>query len=85
MGSSKNTITRSGIIKDTGVPFDSSLNFEAHMSEQNNKSNPMMEIIRRTFEYLYDQCYYSVFKSLARPHIEYANQNIIALQRRATK
>ena len=56
----------------------------------------MMGIIRRTSEYLDDKCFSTVFKSLVRPHIEYANQvwspnlmkHITALeivQRRATK
>ena len=56
----------------------------------------MMGIIRRTFEYLDDKCFSTVFKSLVRPHIEYANQvwspylmkHITALenvQRRSTK
>ena len=55
----------------------------------------MMGIIRRTFEYLDDKCFSTVFKSLVPPHIEYANQvwspylmkHITALenvQRRAT-
>ena len=67
-----------------------------NLSEQINKANSMMGIIRRTFEYLDDRCFSTVFKSLVRPHIEYANQvwspylmkHITALenvQRRATK
>ena len=66
------------------------------MSKKINKANSMMGIIQRTFEYLYDKCFSTVFKSLVRPHIEYANQvwspylmkHITALenvQRRATK
>ena len=67
------------------------------MSEKINKANSMMGIIRRTFEYLDDKCFSTVFKSpLVRPHIEYANQvwspylmkHITALenvQRQATK
>ena len=67
------------------------------MSETINKANSMMGIIQRTFEYLEldDKCFSTVFKSLVRPHIEYANQvwspylmkHITALenvQRRAT-
>ena len=45
-----------------------------HMSEKINKANSMMGIILRTFEYLDDKCFSTVFKSLVRPHIEYANQ-----------
>ena len=68
------TINKAETVKDIGVTFDSSLNFEAHMSEKNYKANSMMGIIRRTFEYLDDKCFSMVFKSLVRPHIEYANQ-----------
>ena len=50
----------------------------------------MMGIIRRTFEYLEDKCFSTVFKSFVRPHIEYANQvwsptALENVQRRATK
>ena len=44
------------------------------MSEKINKANSMMGIIRRTFEYLDDKCFSTVFKSLVRSHIEYENQ-----------
>ena len=33
----------------------------------------MMGVIQRTLEYL-DKCFSTGFKSLVRPHIEYANQ-----------
>ena len=96
MGKDQKTINKAETVKDIGVTFDSSLNFEAHMPEKINKANSMMGIIRRTFEYLDDKCFSTVFKSLVRPHIEYANQvwspylmkHITALekvQRRATK
>ena len=96
MGKEQKTINKAETVKDIGVTFDSPLNFEAHMSEKINKANFMMGIIRRTFEYLDDKCFSMVFKSLVRPHIEYANQvwspylmkHITALenvQRRATK
>ena len=66
------------------------------MSENINKANSMMGIIWRTFEYLDDKCFSTVYMSLVRPHIEYINQvwsphlikHITALenvQRRASK
>ena len=33
-----------------------------------------MGIIRRTFDHMIEQCFSTIFKSLIRPHIEYANQ-----------
>ncbi|KAK2193528.1 hypothetical protein NP493_10g02012 [Ridgeia piscesae] len=95
MGKDQKTINKAETVKDIGVTFDSSLNFEAHVRKI-NKANSMMGIIRRTFEYLDDKCFSTVFKSLVRPHTEYANQvwspylmkHITALenvQRRATK
>ena len=69
MGKDQKTINKAETVKDIGVTFDSSLNFEAHMSEKFNKANSMMGIIRRTFEYLDDKYFSTVFKSLVRPHI----------------
>ena len=85
MGKEQKTMNKAETVKDIGVTFDSSLNFEAHMSEKIYKANSMMGIIRRTFEFLDVQ-----------PHIKHANQvwslylmkHITALenvQRRATK
>ena len=50
MGKDQKTINKAETVKDIGVTFDSSLNFEAHMSGKINKANSMMGIIRRTFE-----------------------------------
>ena len=72
MGKDQKTINKAETVKDIGVTFDSSLNFEAHMSEKIYNANSMMGIIRCTFEYLDDKCF-STIKSLVRPHIEYAN------------
>ena len=44
------------------------------MSEKINKTNSLMGIIRRTFDHMDEQCFSAIFKSLIRPHIEYANQ-----------
>ena len=66
------------------------------MSEKINKANSLMGIIRRTFDHMDEQCFSKIFKSLIRPHIEYANKiwsphlkkhikPIENVQRRATK
>ncbi len=82
--------------KDIGVTVDHKLCFEYHMQEKINKANSIMGIIRRTFSSLDEVSFKQLYKSMVRPHLEYANpvwspslrKNIIALenvQRRATK
>ena len=63
MDKDQKTINKAETVKDIGVTFDSSLNFEAHMSEKIHKANSMMGIIRHTFEYLDDKCFSTVFLS----------------------
>ena len=64
------TITSTDKVKDIGVTFDSSLNFEAHVRKI-NKANSLTGIIRQTFDHMDEQCFSKFFKSLIRPHIEY--------------
>ena len=61
MGKDQKTINKAETVTDIGLTFDSSLNFEAHMSEKMYKANSMMGIIRRTFEYLDDKCFSTFF------------------------
>ena len=81
--------------KDVGVTVGKDLKFEVHMEEKINKANSIMGLIRRTFTYLDIDTFNKLYKSLVRPHLEYANpvwspslkKNIIALenvQKRAT-
>ena len=67
------TLTNTDKMKDIGVTFDSSLNFEEHVRKK-YIPNLLMGIIRRTFDHMDEQCFSRIFKSLIRPHIEYANQ-----------
>ena len=60
--------------KDIGVTIDNKLNFEKHMTEKVNKANSVLGVIRRSFEYLNKDSFIMLYKSLVRPHIEYANQ-----------
>ena len=66
MGKDKKIINKAETVKDIGVTFDSSLNFEAHTSEKINKA--MVGIIQCTFEYLDDKCFSTVL-SLLSDHI----------------
>ncbi|XP_072018255.1 uncharacterized protein [Amphiura filiformis] len=82
--------------KDLGVKFDPSLTFSKHVDMVANRANRMVGIIRRTFDYINKDMLKILYKSLVRPHLEYANciwspvlhrdnVRIERVQRRATK
>ena len=82
--------------KDLGVMVDQDLNFESHLAMKVKKANQVIGIIRRSFLHLDESMFLQLYKSLVRPHLEYANQvwsprhakHVIMLenvQRRATK
>lgn len=82
--------------KDIGVFIDDKLNFEKHIKTKTGKANQIMGIIRRTFSFMNESIFKQLFKTLVRPHIEYANsvwapykleniRKIESVQRRATK
>ena len=82
--------------KDLGVHFDGSLSFDIHIDKVVSKANQMTGIIRRTFSFLDKSTFLQLYKSMIRPHVEYANivwfpylkrQSVTVekVQRRATK
>ena len=82
--------------KDLGVIVDEELSFKKEVTARAKKGNSIMGIIRRTFTYMNEEMFCCLFKSLVRPHLEYASsvwaptakQDIKRLedvQRRATK
>ena len=82
--------------KDLGVKFDPSLQFSKHVAMVSNKANKMVGIIKRTFDYMDEKMLTTLYKTLVRPHLQYANciwhpllhkdvQTIEKVQRRATK
>ena len=82
--------------KDLGVSFDTDLNFDGHINRVVSKANQMLGIIKRSFEFLDKDIFLKLYKSLIRPHLEYANSvwcpylkrqsvSIEKVQRRATK
>ena len=84
--------------KDLGVFIDKALNFSKHISTKVSKANQNLEIIFRTFTYMDTDMFLNLYKSIVRPHIEYAvtvcaplyKKDMIAIkkknvQRRATK
>ena len=82
--------------KDIGVTFDSSLEFDQHISEKINKANSLCAMIRRSYKFLNCKMFLPSYKALVRSHLEYGNSvwspykmkyidAIERVQRRATK
>ena len=82
--------------KDLGVIVDAKLNFKSHISSKISKANSIIYIIRNCFKYLDEEMFKLLFKSLIRPHLEYASPvwspitkgekiRLEGVQRRATK
>ena len=82
--------------KDLGVVFDPSLKFTVHVAKVSNKANSIIGLIKRTFTYMDVDMFLPLYKTLVRPHLEYANcvwnpflrkdiDRLEKVQRRATK
>jgi len=59
--------------KDLGVLFDPFLLFDQHISSIISKAYSMLGLIQRNFRELSRECFVVLYKSLVRPHFEYAN------------
>ena len=59
--------------KDLGVTIDCKLNFRDHIAQKVNLANHL-GIIFRTFTYIDSVIFLNLYKSLVRPHLEYATQ-----------
>jgi hypothetical protein len=82
--------------KDLGILVDEQLKFQEHLAAKVNQANKLLGLIWRTFDYKDKENLLLLYKSLIRPHLEYASQawaphlrkDIEALesvQRRATR
>ena len=82
--------------KDLGVYFTTNLNFDKHINESVRKANMILGLIKRNFSYIDKDVFNKLYKSLVRPHVEYAQEIwhpflkrqsklIEGVQRRATK
>ena len=82
--------------RDLGVYIDSKLQFTQHCQEKVNKANKVLGYIRHTFKNLNQDTFLLLYKSLVRPHLEFASciwspkykyniDSIERVQRRATK
>ena len=87
-------INNSQLVKDLGVTFNPKLNFSRHIYEITHKATKILGILRRTILFLNKKTFILLYKSLIRPHFEYANViwypkyksiSVERVQRRATK
>jgi len=60
-------------INDLGVIFDSNLTFKDHMAQKINKAYSILGIIKRNFMHMDESSFILLYKSMVRPHLEYAN------------
>ena len=58
--------------KDLGVTVDQALNFSKHSNSKVNKANRNLGMIFWTFTYMDKEIFLNLYKSLVRPHLEYA-------------
>jgi len=61
------------VMKDLGVVFDLELSFVSHCKEKINRAYSMLGLIKRNFIYLTEETFVTLYESLARCHLEYAN------------
>ncbi|XP_069136782.1 uncharacterized protein [Argopecten irradians] len=94
--SSNITIQKVSTEKDLGVIIDEKLNFSEQANIAAQKGNRIMGVIFKSFTYMDQHIFRTLYKSLVRPHLEYATtiwspflqKDIIKIenvQRRATK
>ncbi|VDI27072.1 Hypothetical predicted protein [Mytilus galloprovincialis] len=82
--------------KDLGVTFESNLKFEKHISDIYNKAQRVLSLIHHSFDYMDQDMFLTIYKSIVRPLLEYATcvwspylkkdiRKLESVQRRATK
>ena len=59
--------------KDLGVTFDQKLKFTDHINNKVNKANRNVGLIFRTFTFMNKEMFLNLYKSILRPHLEYAS------------
>ena len=59
--------------KDLSVIIDKSLTFTEHINSKIKIANRNLGLIFRTFTYLDKDIFMNLYKSLVRPHLEYAS------------
>jgi len=69
-------------VNDLGLMFDSNLSFTDHISHKINKAYSILGIIKRNFIYMDHTSFLLLYKSMVRPHLEYANSVWCPYQKR---
>ena len=69
---------------DLGVVVDNKLNFRQHVSSKVSTANRNLGIIFKTFIYLSQEIFLSLYKSMVRPHLEYASVIWFVLYKKIT-
>ena len=59
--------------KDLGVIFDQKLKFTEYINSKVNKANRNVGLIFRTFTFMDKDMFLNLYKSVVRPHLEYAS------------
>lgn len=59
--------------KDLGIIFQSNLKFNEHINVAANKANQIVGLIKRSFTYLDNSTFLTLYKSLIRSHVDYGN------------
>lgn len=67
------TLKNVQVEKDIGIHVDYKLEFDIHTSDQINKSNNILNLIRRYFQYLNKEKFLPLYKALLIPHLEQEN------------
>ena len=57
--------------KDLEILIDDKLKFQQHINQQTKKANQRLGMIKRSFIYMDKEMFLTLFKSIARPHLEY--------------
>ena len=89
-------LKRTEVEKDLGVYVDDQLKFNKHASTAASKANRILGVIKRSFTCLDADSLSRLYKTMVRPHLEYANviwgptrigdsKRIESVQRRATR
>ena len=92
----KHELKSSAKEKDVGVTFSKNLKFDEHIQIVTTKANQIVGMIKRSFTFMDTDMFLKLYKSVVRPHLEYANviwhpqyirqqKQIENVQRRATK
>ena len=58
--------------KDLGITIDKKLSFSKHVTNQVNKANKILGAIKHTFANIDSTVFMALYKSIVRPHLEYA-------------